>query len=32
MSKEIKSPTALQIIDKLSDPAYQINRLARMIH
>ena len=32
MSKEIKSPTALQIIDKLSDPAYQINELARMIH
>ena len=32
MSKEIKSPTALQIIDKQSDPAYQINRLARMIH
>ena len=32
MSKEIKSPTALQIIDKLSDPAYQINRLAGVIH
>ena len=32
MSKEIKSQTALQTIAKLSDPAYQINGLARMIH
>ena len=32
MSKEIKSPTANQIIAKLNDPAYQLNRLARMIH
>ena len=32
MSKEIKSQTANQIIARLNDPAYQINRLARMIH
>ena len=32
MSKEIKSPTAKQIISKLNDPAYQITRLAKMIH
>lgn len=32
MSKEIKSPTAKQIIAKLNDPAYQINRLAKAIH
>ena len=32
MGKEIKSPTANQIIAKLNDPVYQINKLAKAIH